>query len=168
MGIRAVVTYRILSLATTYSLNLVRGSRAKHDRARMMNDPRIARETNEMGELISDEMFVLLMGLEMLVTEAKGNIELENVGPDCDVNDFGKVVTSGQAKTAHLQRDAMTTGEAFIMVICFKVPLREFYTSGSCPRVRDGDQLIRSSISTCLTCPRASPIRKLCEIMVPV
>jgi hypothetical protein len=87
------VAHRLINLKNVYALNIIRESRAAAERARMAKDPMFDMELRECTELLAKEMVRILGRLEemlVLAVEGRGSdVELENVGPDHIVDDFG-------------------------------------------------------------------------------
>ncbi|KAF2033285.1 hypothetical protein EK21DRAFT_109083 [Setomelanomma holmii] len=79
----------IVNANNVYCLNTICATRSPAERTRMMHDPMFNTEIEECTSALVDEMFRIVQRTSQLYIILTGDVELENIGPDHDINDFG-------------------------------------------------------------------------------
>ncbi|KAF2685854.1 hypothetical protein K458DRAFT_364969 [Lentithecium fluviatile CBS 122367] len=82
----------IADLRNVYNLNIIYETRHPGVTRRIQEAGQFDAEIRELGKLLGDEVVRLLRCLEALDPYFDKEVELENVGPDHDINDFGQEI----------------------------------------------------------------------------
>ncbi|KAH7085264.1 hypothetical protein BKA63DRAFT_13810 [Paraphoma chrysanthemicola] len=86
----ARVGARILNASNIYALNTITTTHSPVERVRMASDPFFKIELQECTDLLVDEFLRVLKRLDSLRSILQSDeVELENVGPDHDIHEFG-------------------------------------------------------------------------------
>lgn len=93
MDVITRVAHRILGLRNDYYFSAIRACRAPHEQTAAMDQSQTERVIRECTDALTGEIFRILSRLEVLLPNATADVELENVGPDHDVNHFGRDVS---------------------------------------------------------------------------
>lgn len=123
------VTYRLDTIRIVYYVNFIEMTRSETERRRLMHDSMFVEEFDECTQSLQDEVVRQLTRLEQLLPSPEKGIELENIGPDHNVDDFGQEVSSMTASTGSDDRDQIQrccicletwseTHPAFLITIC--------------------------------------------------
>jgi len=102
IDIFARVEVRIIHLRNVYSLNIIRETRSQAERIRMRKDPALMKEMHDCTDVLVDEIYRVLHRYEQLQALLPEETELENVGPDHNVNDFGSDISPAPSYTTTL------------------------------------------------------------------
>ncbi|KAJ4984091.1 hypothetical protein SVAN01_10447 [Stagonosporopsis vannaccii] len=89
MDVIEQVTPRLNNIRTAYYLNLIETSRSETEIQRMMHDPVFVSEFTECTLSLQDEIFLQLIRLDQLSLITIKDLELENIGPDHNIDEFG-------------------------------------------------------------------------------
>ncbi|KAF1843743.1 uncharacterized protein K460DRAFT_287338 [Cucurbitaria berberidis CBS 394.84] len=92
MDVFTRVAHRIVHLGNVYHLKLVHGTRTPAERVKIIGDIQYERVIRECTAALTDEIARILTRLEVLLPNTQIDVELENVGPDHSVDDFGREV----------------------------------------------------------------------------
>lgn len=132
------VKVRVRNLQNIHSLNIIRETRSQAERTRMQKDPTFLKELHDCTDLLVDETYRVLHRYEHIQTLLPEETELENIGPDHNVNEFGCNIasphtpktpldaTDDNIKLDHTQRcciclDTYTSHPAFKLSQCSHV-----------------------------------------------
>lgn len=85
----AHVEARILYVRIVFSFNIIRTTRSPAERARLRKDLPILKTMHDCTDMLVDEIWHAISRLAAIWILLSGDTELENVGPDHDVNAFG-------------------------------------------------------------------------------
>jgi hypothetical protein len=88
------VAHRLLNLRNVYYVNIIEETRSPTERLRQVEDPLFINEFNECTLALQDEIVRQLTCLELLLPSPARDVQLENVGPDHTVDDYGHNVTT--------------------------------------------------------------------------
>lgn len=105
MDIFTQVKCRLLHIRIIYFINIIETTRSEAEHRRLMNDSLFVKEFRECTESLQDEIFRQLTRFEQLLSNPRRDSELENVGPDHDVDDFGLEIPLTRRTTASDDRD---------------------------------------------------------------
>jgi len=94
---------RIEHLRHCYMQLIIRSTRSEAELSRMANDPRILAELHDCTDAVVDELCRDLVREFDIDRLSYGDVELENIGPDHDVNDFGSDVAHTDPAVTELQ-----------------------------------------------------------------
>lgn len=89
MDVLEQATHRVHNIRTAYYVNFVETSGSETERQRMMHDPLFISEFTECTNLLQNEVVHQLTRLNALHPNPGKDLELENVGPDHNIDDFG-------------------------------------------------------------------------------
>lgn len=92
MDLLTRVALRILGLKNVYYFGVIRESRVLHEQPQAIDQPQAEQVIRECTDALTDEIFRILSRVEALLPDATNDVELENVGPDHNVNHFGRDV----------------------------------------------------------------------------
>jgi hypothetical protein len=93
------ISGRLRSINMVYTLNMLRKTLAPEERARMQQDPGFKREFHELSKLLVDELVRISTRLEVLMPLVLSDAELENVGPDHDVDGLDEMLRIALSST---------------------------------------------------------------------
>jgi hypothetical protein len=88
---------RLQNINMVYCRNLICETLAPEVRLRMQRDPTRKPEFSELSDLLADDMVKMLTRLELLTPLPTNDAELENVGADHNVDDFGRDISNDSA-----------------------------------------------------------------------
>lgn len=86
------VTHRLNNIRTAYYLNFIETSGSNAERQRMMHDPIFISEFTECTLALQDEIVTQLTRLDALIPSSNKDLELDNIGPDHNIDDFGSEI----------------------------------------------------------------------------
>lgn len=93
MDVLVQVTHRLNNIRTAYYLNLIETSYSTTEFQRMLHDPLFLSEFSECILSLQNEIFVQLTCLDQLGPLTIRDLELENIVPDHNIDDFGHNVS---------------------------------------------------------------------------
>ncbi|KAF2630125.1 hypothetical protein BU25DRAFT_311985, partial [Macroventuria anomochaeta] len=105
MDVLEQVTLRLQNIRTAYYVNIIEMTRSETEHRRLMHDPLFVEEFPECTVLLQDEIVCQLTRLEQILQSPAKDIELENVGPDHNVDDFGDGISLTTATIVSDYRD---------------------------------------------------------------
>ena len=86
----------------------------------MRQDPAVKEEFTDLAVILEEQMTTALTRLDTLTRELNHDVELENVGPDHDVNDFGQAVPSHRMRLRGKEEIADTNDHSISCCICLE------------------------------------------------
>ncbi|KNG47652.1 hypothetical protein DDE82_004407 [Stemphylium lycopersici] len=121
------VACRLLHMRNYYSLNVIMKTRDPVERTRMQRDPNFKEEIRELADLLTDDIIGILTHLDMLISEEQNERELENVGADHNVNDFGQLIPTHPKRLGEDVHDAQEKDQSLICCICLDIYDRKMH-----------------------------------------
>jgi hypothetical protein len=101
------VQCRLQNMRIVFSLNVICGTEDESVKNRMREDGCFNREMQELNQLLETEHVRVLHRIQALTPQFGKEIELENIGPDHDIHDFGQDI---QPALGQYQKSANTEG----------------------------------------------------------
>ncbi|KAF2252410.1 hypothetical protein BU26DRAFT_256612 [Trematosphaeria pertusa] len=92
MDLLTRVDRRLVNLRNVYSLNIITETRSPHAWQRMRAQGQFEREIRELGAALQDETIRILLRMDTLLPHLAEPVEMENIGPDHDIDDFGREI----------------------------------------------------------------------------
>ncbi|KAI2483294.1 hypothetical protein Ptr902_05611 [Pyrenophora tritici-repentis] len=108
------VKYRIGSLRNSVLLDVLK----EEPIDLMKEDPNVEQEFNDLAILFKLQMLTTLTQLDMLNQEIMHDTEMENVGSDHDINDFGQVVPSHRMRLRGKEEVSQERDHSVLCCIC--------------------------------------------------
>ena len=105
MDVLVQVLYRLQNIRTVYYVNMIEESHSHTERLRLMHDPLFQKEFNDCTKSLQNEIIHQLIRFEQLLSSLTKDMELENVGPDHNIDKYGHEIPSMVLKSALDDRD---------------------------------------------------------------
>lgn len=119
MDVLTGVSHRIVDLRYLFVMCFVREeSSLRANIARMRQAPEPKQEFNEVATILKRQLTTALTRLDTVARELDRDVELENVGPDHNVNDFGQAVPSHRMRLRGKEEIAGTNDHSTSCCIC--------------------------------------------------
>ncbi|KAH6637539.1 hypothetical protein C7974DRAFT_307314 [Boeremia exigua] len=106
MDVIEQVKHSLNNIRTAYYINVIETSNSITEAQRLQRDPVFVEEFNSCTHSLQDEIIRLLARLERLLPSLTKDPELENIGPDHDINDFGHELPLPTSTTPDPHADA--------------------------------------------------------------
>jgi hypothetical protein len=100
------ITERVWHIDIVYALNMISQTMAPEERERLQHVPTFKKEFSELSKMLVDEKVRILTRLDVLLPRTTyEDAELENVGADHDVDDFGREVATQPSCEAQVEEN---------------------------------------------------------------